>query len=594
MVDNTIITPHALKMSNQENISERKTMSIVEYVNFLYKSGGIDNVKESIQSQFFDFKILLKDFGETIIKIKYMEHNKNWEKWARESRGVILRLDKTTDLFVCDKQMLIRGAEVLTNVHIKAEITETQDVIDFNEKSYLDDSQIDTIDRLLNSKPIDAFLSFKNDGSLLAVSLYEKETPAAKIYSDIVDAHGDDYAKKVKQLANDMNLPFVPVISSQGTLFLSVDMQDYMTSAILMGTCGMKQEDVIEITTTKTPAEVIYDHGEQFFLKLNKFYESTKHKFSEGSMTLSFEAICKDRRSCWPNSSTHTELAISYPFTDVRFLGCTFNIGRTTGIYVAHFQLENECDACGFDQPFYWKINHANEIENMMCNLTKVISREISTINFFELHPYNNLTKPKNLCIDFEGWIMYKILFDGSLDYSKIKSEEYYVSHKFKENNIPKLIKIANGTNVFPLANAVNMFFVGLDLKLLNIVTNLKQTLGVDNSALVSGLNDKAKISFEKQKPEIQAKMLINASDRWSDICFDIFKSEFSLLNKSQECDSVLKSIVMNVKPWETYDNFNNSINYLVKNSVTERKKGQQMPPGYKCIGELFGLLIKQ
>lgn len=567
-------------------------MSIIEYVNYLYREGGVDNILETIRSQFFEVKQLFKDSGNTILKIKYMEHNKIWTKWARQSRGVIVRLDPISNTFVCDKMMLIRGAEVLTNVHIKADITETQDIVNFKERSFLDDSQIDTIERLLNLQPIDAFMSFKNDGSLLAISLYPVGSSAGDFYTQLISGNGDDFSRGILELSQIMNLPFVPIISSQGTVFLGEDMKDYMVSAILIGSCDITHDQVIEIAQTCTPIKALFEFGRTFFKKLEIFYGST-HQIN-GSMTLSFEAICKNRTACWPTSRIHTELAISYPFTDLRFLGCAFNVGSDVGIYKAHYQLSDECVQCNFDQPMFWKINHAIQVEEMMKDLSRVISGEISSHNYFELHPYNNITPPKNLHIDFEGWIMYRELSDGTLDYSKIKSEEYYVSHKFKEQNIPKLVSIAmGGTNAFPLATVVNDFFVDLNEKLYSVLTELKKVLELENSELINGLPEKAVVSFSKQRYDTKIKMLINASVTWNVVCFNMFKSVFNGVKKSDECDSTLKAIVMNSKPWENADLIKTNIDILVAKCITPKNKKDVKQKETNCIGELFGHMVE-
>lgn len=573
-------------------------LSIVEYANYLYNLGGVNKVIDTLKSQFFEVRQMMKNSGIVMLKIKYMEHNKIWTKWGRQCRGVILRLDNKSNVFVCDKMMLIRGAEVLTNVHINANIKKTQDITDFKEKNYLDASQIDTIERLLNSYPIDAYMSFKNDGSLLAISLYpicltdnQTFTNSASFYKNLIMSYGDDFSKSILNLSQEMNLPFIPIISTQGTLFLADDMKDYMVSAILIGTCNLTFEQVKNISLENTPIDALVKYGQKFFQKLKMFYELF-FSSENSSMTLSFEAICKNRSGCWCNSKIHTELAISYNFTDLRFLGCVFNIGKSVGIYKAHYQISNECALCGFDEPLYWKINHANDVNNMMNNLTKVIFNEISESDYFKICPYDNKHIPKNVSIDYEGWIIYRTLEDGTLDYSKIKSEEYYISHIFREYNIPKLIEISKfKRNIFPLADFTHDFFFDLNKKFYNVFNKIKYVLDSYNKNIMTGLPPKAIISFKQQNYHTKIKMLINASNTWNKICFDIFFESFPMLKQNDETYSSLKSIVMSVKPWEECEMIKINIGNIITYTITPKNKNQIQMTNH--IGNLFEQIVK-
>lgn len=600
-----IIVNKKIVTSNKENLfkinetyekyklakSNTDDMSIVSYVNLLYMSGGLDNVFDTLRSKFFEVKQLLKSSGSVILKIKYLEHNKIWTKWGRQSRGVILRLAEPKNIFVCDKQMLIRGAEVLTNVHINADINSTQDIVDFKEKSYLNASQLDTIDKLLNSKPFDAYMSFKNDGSLLAVTLYPTNSDTGQFYINLILSHGDDFAKQILSLSQHMILPFVPIISTQGTLFLADDMKDYMTSAILIGGCGLSHDELNLIAIDNTPSEALIKYGKLFFYKLEQFYNLFKVMDKTNSMTLSFEAICKNRTANWPDSKVHLELATSYLFTDIRLLGCVFNLGDDVGLYKAHYQMSDEIASCGFDEPLYWKISHANEVDRMMNDLSRVIFNQINIDEYFILHPYENKHIPKNLSIDYEGWIIYRNLPDGTLDYSKIKSEEYYVSHIFREHNIPKLIQIAEcKKGIFPLADITYDFFTNLNEKLYITLHKIKTLLDSENNDVLSGLPSKAIISFAKQNYQTKIKMLINASDTWNKICFDIFAESFDKIKETTDIFSTLKSIVMNVKPWESIDAINKNIDLMVIKATIPRNKNDKHQYS-NSLGELFSQL---
>ena len=115
------------------NISE-SDMGIVQYVNHLYKKYGLNQTIQIIESQGFNCsapsQVKNTPYANLYLKIKYFDHCRLWKaKWARESRGVILRLDIEIDQFICDKMLLQRGAEVLTGHHLAANIDSTQDMV---------------------------------------------------------------------------------------------------------------------------------------------------------------------------------------------------------------------------------------------------------------------------------------------------------------------------------------------------------------------------------------------------------------------------------------------------------------------------------
>jgi hypothetical protein len=528
---------------------ETSNMSIVDYVNFLYKKNGIDFMVDSLQSQFFDVSTFVFYRGtereKHLIKIKYFEHCRVWTKWGRHCRGVILRLNYSTDLYVCDKMMLIRGAEVLTNVHMKANITETQD-ISFKESSYLDASQCDTIERLMTPDSLlDGYLSFKSDGSLFAISLYPWESFAGIFYYQLIQDHGDTFAQGILQLAIDLQLPFFPIFSTQGTLFLSNDMQDYMVTSLLIGTCEQTEESLQTLAFEGlTPLDALKLVGKGFFNQLWKFFEYSTRSTIPSPMTLSFEAICKNRHAVWPNSKKHIELAVNYPFTTLRFLGCTIGLGETIGNYRAHFQwpdLDDYFSSIGtgitWDQPMYWQITTAKDVESMMHDLSRVIRGDLTDREYLQLHPPVNLSTVRFPYLDYEGWILYRELPDGTLDYSKIKTNEYYVSHKFRLQNIPILLAIAEAgkSDIFPLAKVIQTFYVNLPEKLMNIIQEIQTIVHnedhPDFQLLWLGMSSKQQQSYVKQSLETKIRMLINCPlEAWAYVCSSIFSRYFPSL----------------------------------------------------------------
>jgi hypothetical protein len=588
-------------MEEQYEDKEYIDKSIIEYANYLYKNNSWENMIKIISEQRFDvteFKHLKKIILENkIIKIKYMEHCQLWKpKWARQSRGVILRLNDD-NIIVCDKMLLIRGAEVLTGIHLKAGVNETQD-ISFSGSKILDDSQNNTVMKLINRLPIEGIVSFKNDGSLLGITLYEVNSTTAQFYlktiNKFIDDNKDnkdnnesshfnnsiDFAKTIIEMAEQMNLPFIPIFSSQGTIFLGEDMHDYMVTSILVGTNCLSQNQLDEIATNESPIKIFNQYGRDFLEKLRTFYDNIIEPLKKEAMCLSFEAICNFRKSSW--NKHHPELAISYPETMLRFLGCTFNVGLTVGIYKAHYQLEDIIEKVGFEQPLWWRISHSIQIENMMIDLSKTIMNQMNEAEYLDKYKPSNSYLPKHLYFDYEGWIFYKENTDGTIDYSKIKTEEYYKAHKFKPENVKMLIELGKfAKDIFPLTKVVTIFFDGLSIKLLTIMNEILDYLQ-NKEILFNGLPEKAQISFPKQNEHVKIKMLINASSLWQQLCFDVFKKTFDSLEKTNEVDMILKSIVLELKPWLILDTSRSNLDANIIETINQSPL---------CLRNLFGKL---
>ena len=195
-------------------------------------------------------------FENKIISIKYIEGIcRHWQpKWSRQCRGVYLYKTRKNKI-VCLKSLLQRGAEILTNIQIKTGIVETQDITS-KKYDYLDKVQKDNIEIFQKSGMIEGYLSFKNDGSLLGVTLINKKCEIFDEIVELIDNHSDNFARTVKKISEKLNLPFLPIFNSSGTLFLSA-MQGYTLTAI---GCGMNIIDYVELSklaASKKPDELL-------------------------------------------------------------------------------------------------------------------------------------------------------------------------------------------------------------------------------------------------------------------------------------------------------------------------------------------------
>lgn len=548
-------------MSELEN---SENFDIIQYCNKLYHSTSWESMIETIRSQRFMVNCP-SNFKETVyqnrvIKIKYLEHNKLWKhKWARQCRGIVMYLDDD-DNIVPLKYQLQRGAEVLTQTHVLNGIDETDDTSNLpNKITMLDDDQQDVINKLLNLYPIDGTLSFKSDGSLLGITYYFGK------YKDVVDnfvkTTGDEFAKLFYEMGKMYGHSCVA--SSQNTFFLGNDMQSYNVSAIL----GNEYGDGILQTIANDESDyklAFLKHGHQWLAKISKLVDYVIQKYSNFiTITLNFESICKDRMGIW-DSFSHTELAISYPFSATKFLGISI-CGTNYIKFIPHFDIDIVKDL-NLTEPLYWKISDSVQVNNILKNLESVISQKITQNEFLNIHKPSNTVTKLNSVLDFEGFVFFTPIKSNSeenhinYNYNKIKTLAYYKAHKFKFDNVGYLIKIAKTCgHIFPLATKVNNFFNGTFEKLYTVS---KQIVGeifkpTDSNILFQGLPEKASMSFVKQSKETQVKILINGSNCFETVAFNIFAEQFADLKmpdnmeKTEEIKKVIKTIVMELKLWK-------------------------------------------
>jgi hypothetical protein len=157
------------------------------------------------------------------------------------------------------------------------------------------------------------------------------------------------------------------------------------------------------------------------------------------------------------------------------------------------------------------------------------------------------------------------------LDYSKIKTNTYYKTHKFREENIPDLMKLPSSVDaIFPLVKTVKIFFSSLYDKLNKIMIKVDSELKT-NSELVNGLTEKIKSAYYKQKTDVQAKMIIANAQNWKPIPHKFFVEEFCNLPDEDEIHHTIKNIIMTIKPWES--NYTKTIEVMIEKSDPNLRK---------------------
>ena len=514
-----IIVP-TLSNANEKH-TNTNTMGIVEYVNYLYENNGIDKMIEIIKEQ----RYMVKQPMPNVIMIKYLEHNSDLSpKWAREARGTILYLETKWILL---KYQLQRGIEILTSVHKTKNITETE-----NSKYQLALEQIETT-RLINEREnFESVLTFKVDGSLLSITLYSGGYYSLGI--KLVTESNNQFARCVMELAQQMKMPFIPIISTQGTLFLGNEMLEYMIIAILSDTYSD------EIYKMETPIGAFSKYGEAFINALAMIHTYFNKIENTTIMTITMEAVCKNRLSSWTTRESkdlHTELAISYNYSGIRVLGVS--IGTTC---YPHFVFSDVIAEAKLKEPLYWQMNNTNTIEEMINDLSILIrnpERANTEQMFLQKYKPSNKYMPEHPVFDWEGFVLYRLIKDNgkiTYDYNKIKTIEYYTCHKFRESNIETLLEIGKvAGDIFPLARATISYFRDNKNNVDKLVATMNAIL-VNNEkeyedlykALYDALPEKAKGAFTNKSNEIKIKMLINCNaEIWNNVSHKLVKEIF-------------------------------------------------------------------
>lgn len=394
--------------------------------------------------------------NSNLLLIKYLDHNKQFDKkWMRQVRGSAFLMIKNSDdsikSITCIKQLLMRGIEYLTSYHNEAGILE-------NESSFgmYDDVQIDVMRKLENNSPINSVLTFKSDGSLFGMTIIPKNT---EIYTLYMESHLENNAILCLMISLCNDLPFLAIPCSQNMFVFGETMMDYYTMAICtsyeIDVIGMSIIDAFTLGMTRLLESIV------------RFTKQTNimHWVDENLIKcLSFEAVCKDRKSIW--GSCHTELAVKYDQSSLLFLGCTFNIGNTPGRYVPHFALDKIPNSCDFKEPMWWPVNNRNTIESMLNDVENVAIDKLSKQDFFTKYPCKNLCPNYSSIMDFEGFVMMTLINDVDYDYGKIKTRIYYKCHKVRKENIPYLLDLPTITeSYFPTITAIKKFYTDLEPK---------------------------------------------------------------------------------------------------------------------------------
>jgi hypothetical protein len=317
-----------------------------------------------------------------------------------------------------------------------------------------DDVQIEMMKKLETDKEIDSVLTFKSDGSLFGVTIIQKSS----IYYDLF-VNSCNNTNTILNIMFEMckDLPFLAIPCSQNTFVFGEMMLDYYATAI----CANYGIDVSEMTALEA-----FMNGMPKLLESIIIFDKVTYAFpwvnSDLIKCLSFEAICKNRKSIWGNC--HTELAINYEHSSLVFLGCTFNLGPTPGQYVPHYALKTIPHECNFNEPYWWSVTNGSVVQLMLDDVENVAKGVITDDMFFDKYPCDNEHLPKIKVIDYEGFVIMTQISETEYDYGKIKTRMYYNCHKLRKENIPWLLSLPDITEKhFPIIKTVKKFYISIE-----------------------------------------------------------------------------------------------------------------------------------
>jgi len=425
-------------------LAQTYDMILIELVQRLKDVGGL----EAIVQFFTAYSYTVNRYIPDVVGIKYIDGmNQIWQPlWSREARGRFYYIgsEKVVEL----KSALQRGIEVLTKAHMDMGIKATQDV-DPKAWDIFDANQRAVLKSFSGSNAIDAYLSGKVDGSLLIINIIPIGSEQYKLIVDLALAHGDEFTKTIVSYCIENGLDLVTV-STQGTLFIGPDMQDYFITAIepLIG----QKISVMADWTWVVPI---------FVARVLKYYKSMN---ISSMVNLCFEAYCKDRTTI--TGKEHTELAIGYDHSGFNLLGMMYN-----GNYVPHFKMPRHT----FTQPIFIRVSSTDQVFQLMKELDEVVMGVRTKEQFLSNFAIDEFTAP---VIQFEGFVLLTQLPNGRFDYAKYKAGLYYKCHKVHKENIQELCQLPPSCSEhYPIIKKMKGFFDGLNVKLEALVSESFQVL---------------------------------------------------------------------------------------------------------------------
>lgn len=522
--------------SNPTGFSLDKT-TLTKLVNDVYNSGDRNYAQLGM---FFNSVAVLcscpVDFRETpyserIILLKYKEHNTDWRECMRDTRGTAFYLNDA-GFWIPIKYLMQRGAEILTGMHLKSGITQTEN-IDLSSDykcSRLSPKQQGLVVKMATGGSVNLKATMKKDGSLFVVTAITGEFAA--VLREIITLKGDKFTLTVMNICDELygSTDVTHILQSQGTMILGEFMQDYTTTACFP-----------DADPTLTPVEKLIKYGPVLFSRMLKMFAEMVGDVK----SILMESICPNRQESY-SEKIHTELAINYERASITILA---RVSIKDGEYVnePHYEFSDLIHLNGFAEPAFWDVNSVEMMEKLINGIDDFIFGKITTEDFYAQFPPSN-TYGYELIIDVEGFVVYDL--DNENSYGKIKTLSYYKSHKLNESNVPFLCDLALvAGHLFPLAQKVRHIYIGLDEKL--SIINGKLIELVTSELMINSLSPKARASYVTKEKATQFKIAINtARDIFSVNAIPFFAEQFGDIATTDEMKASIINYAMKCEIW--------------------------------------------
>lgn len=470
---------------------------------------------DKIQSFFSEQGYTVSIYGNgKLVCIKYMDGRVKWKTaWGRSLRGSVFLWNGSSWEEI--KHVLQAGAEMYTGYHDRTEVEETQDYNQHSGIDHLSAKQQEIHFLFKKNKPFKhgAIFTSKSDGAFCVVNVYQSHL--LDVLLDVINHEKNAFAQRVALYSYEYwKGKRMIVISTSGTWCAGPRMQDYIVSSMLSAfDIQYNGETELEALELVLPTLIL-----KIDATLNSLENTHIWNASIPSISFHFEAVCKNRTTFWGNH--HPELAISYPKGMLTCLGCA-----TAKQFYTHAQIEDAIEAGGWDQPYYWNITHTKKIEIMLAGLDGIIKEKMTHDQFLTKFPPSNRVLPHNQVLHKEGGVLL-VKNDStpfsSTDYSKVKTQVYYCSHKLNMKNFAYLA-------TFPSSAAESFWAIRVVLEFSN---NFSKNFGTMICEIIQAtqcfvtseetknlLPLKAKKGFEARDLKTQAKIILNNNN-----CSSIFQ----------------------------------------------------------------------
>lgn len=409
-------------------------LPLVELVKKLWEVGGIELIEAFLSEYSVRIsKTILDDY--IVIKCEYLDRCKFWFQFVLESRGTYLAIRKIDGTVLLIRKLMMRGSELFLLSHMKHGITES-DVE--NGMMKLDDEQEISRKQINEGTVVDGIMTSKVDGSLFGVSVYPNDNEVRNVMISYLRGCNSKLVKSIFEFYEKNGILIIP--ATRGTLVMDDGAIPYFSKAIIEGYYG---------------EEKMEDWTDRFFGDIMKFWRMVGVK---REIFVSFEAVCKDRIGY--DGKEHIELAISYDRSMLRFLGITIE-----GTFYPHSNFVEQVRMMNFDEPYWWNVSGDGAVR-LLEGITKISMGEIDKDEFIRMYPPMNNTK--NDVIDMEGFVFLRRT-DNGYTYSKLKTEVYYIGHKFRMWNLRKIFSVPDRiSRMFPMIKKVQETFSNIKMKLWN------------------------------------------------------------------------------------------------------------------------------